>query len=79
MLREIVGLAWERFKIITLVIGDVQGRLVMTAFYFTVLIPFGLVSRLFTDPLSLKSKHTPPTWIDRAPMSDKLDDAGRQG
>jgi hypothetical protein len=78
-LREIVKLAWERFKIITLVIGDVQGRLVMTLFYFTVFVPFGLVSRLFSDPLSLKATKPQPAWVDRAPNSDTLEDARRQG
>ena len=76
-MKTIVDLAWERFKIIAAIIGDVQGRMIATLFYFTVLVPFGLASRVFSDPLHLK----PPTtaWIDRAPVPEQLEAAQRQG
>jgi hypothetical protein len=76
-LREVVQLAWDRFKIISTVIGDVQGRIMATLFYFTALLPFGIVSRLFTDPLSLR--RTPAAWVDRPTSPETLDSARRQG
>jgi hypothetical protein len=75
-LREIVHLAWDRFNIIGSVIGDVQSRILITAFYFTILVPFGLISRLFTDPLRRTGT---PVWLDRPATPDDLDSARQQG
>jgi hypothetical protein len=77
-LKEIIQLAWDRFTIITAIIGDVQGRAIATAFYFTVLVPFGVASRLLSDPLALKSSGQ-PSWINRPPTPEALDAARRQG
>ena len=41
-MSEIVHLAWDRFKIIAGIVGDVQGRVIVTLFYFTILVPFGI-------------------------------------
>lgn len=59
------------------VLGDVQGRVIMTVFYFTLLMPFGIASRLFSDPL--RQRHTDPTWLERPPLPEDLDSARRQG
>lgn len=75
--REILRLATARFTIITGIIGDWQGRAIAFAFYFTVLVPFGIGSRLFTDPLRLRDER--PTWVERDPVSSELDDARSQG
>ena len=76
-MKVIIDLAWDRFKIIAAIIGDVQGRLIATLFYFTVLVPFGLASRVFSDPLHLKPTTT--TWVERAPVPEQLEAAQRQG
>jgi hypothetical protein len=78
ILREIVQLAWERFKLISSVMGDSQSRFIMVVFYFTVLLPFGLGSRFLSDPLARKSA-THPAWLDRSPTAETLADAQRQG
>ena len=74
---EIVHLAWDRFKIIVSIVGDVQGRAVVTLFYFTIMIPFGLGSRLLGDSLQIKSP--PQKWLDRPPVQNGLEEARRQG
>lgn len=78
-MKEIIYLAWERFKIITAIIGDVQGRVIATLFYFTILLPFGVASHAFSDPLRLKLTSPKPEWLDRAAVSEELEAAKRQG
>ncbi len=76
-MREILGLAWARFGLIGAIIGEVQSRVLVTAFYFTVLVPFGLASRLLSDPL--RRRQTTPTWLERDPVATDLDSARQQG
>ena len=71
--------AWDRFNIITSIIGDVQGRVIAILFYFTILVPFGLGSRLFSDPLRRKVEGRTTFWEERAPLPTDLDAAKRQG
>ena len=77
VLAEIVHLAWDRFKVIVGIVGDVQGRAIVTLFYFTVMIPFGLGARLLGDALRVKS--APDKWLDRPPVQNGLEEARRQG
>lgn len=76
ILKDILQLAWKRLLVITAVIGDVQGRLIASLFYYTILVPFGIGSRLFTDPLRLKSS---AQWLERPPVASTLEDAKKQG
>ena len=77
-MSEIVHLAWDRFKIIAGIVGDVQGRVIVTLFYFTILVPFGIGSRLFSDALRVRSSNT-PQWLERPPVQNGLEEARRQG
>ena len=75
-MTSILKLAWKRLLVITSVIGDAQGRLIAMLFYFTVLVPFGVGTRLFSDPL----KHAGKTeWLERHAVSPTLEDAKKQG
>jgi hypothetical protein len=73
---EIVQFAWKRFSLLTTIVGEYQGRFIVTAFYYTIFVPFGLGSRLFTDPLQRKET---PRWEDRPPVPTDLDSAKQQG
>jgi hypothetical protein len=65
--------AWKRFGQF---IGDLIGRLVLTAFYFTLFMPFGLGVRFFGDPLALHpSGHS--KWLERTTNDQTLDDSRR--
>lgn len=55
---------WEGWKRVGGMIGDFMGRLILTILYFTLVLPFGLVMRLFGDPLTLRGKDT-PAWQER--------------
>lgn len=73
-------LAWDRWVTISKPIGDFNARLLMGFFYFTLLLPFGALSRLFSDRLRLK-KPAPdaPLWLMREHAGDlTVDEARRQ-
>lgn len=76
-MKEILNLAWHRFSVIASIISDANARIVAVIFYFTIFMPFGIISRLFTDPLRLKDRE--PVWVAREPVPSDLDSARQQG
>ena len=66
---------WMRFGHF---MGDIVGRVVMTVFYFTLLLPFGVIITLFGDPLDMKHKDTAPLWHARTTGDRNLEEARRQ-
>src|SRR2546427_7184266 len=53
-LPDVVARAWARWKAIAHVIGNFQGRVRLSVFYFIVVPRFALVVKLFKDPLGLR-------------------------
>lgn len=79
-MKATLRLAWDRFNLVASVIGDVQGRVIAVGFYFTILVPFGLISRFTGDPLRLHlARSSACHWLDREPVPDDLDSARQQG
>ena len=86
-MREIWDIIWHRFNVIMAVVSDANARLIAIFFYFTVLVPFGLGSRLLSDPLRQKmvtdnaGKQRPvgQEWINREPVPTDVDSARQQG
>jgi hypothetical protein len=67
---------WQGWKRIAQKIGNFQARLFLTAFYGVIMLPFGLATRAFADPLRLKQ---PPTeWLDHPDEAYNLPWAKRQ-
>jgi hypothetical protein len=66
--------AWKRFGQI---IGNFVGRVILSLFYFTVFVPFGVGATFFGDVLKLKENQT-PYWLSRETPEVKLEDARRQ-
>ena len=58
--------------------ADVQARVLLTVFYFTMMLPFGIVLGLFKDPLRIKSRPSGSYRVERKPVSETLADAKRQ-
>jgi hypothetical protein len=73
---EILRKAWQTWKRIGQFIGDAMGRVVLTLFYFTLFMPFGLGVRLFGDPLALRPGGH-PKWLERKTLDLTLDDSRR--
>jgi hypothetical protein len=66
---------WMRFGHF---MGDIVGRVVMTVFYFTLLLPFGLIITLFGDPLDMRHKDKTPAWSARTTGDRNVEEAQRQ-
>jgi hypothetical protein len=80
ILRKTLRIAWDRINIIGSIIGDVQGHLIALVFYFSILVPFGITSRLFSDPLRIRmSSQDTSSWIERPQAPEDLDSARLQG
>ena len=69
---------WSRWKELSQKAADVQARVFLTVFYFTLMAPFGLVFGLMKDPLRIKHKPSGTYWVERKPVSENLADAFRQ-
>ncbi len=67
---------WETWKKVGRFIGDVIGRVVLTVFYFTLLLPYGVGMRLFGDPLAIRPGR-PVRWVERTTRDLTLKDARR--
>jgi len=67
-------------------IGDLLARIVLTLFYFTIFVPFGLGVSIFGDPLGLRQNENEneddndneaTLWLERTTIDLTLDDARR--
>jgi len=46
----------------SLVLGSFMSRLILTVIYFSILMPWGIAVRLFSDRLEIKSKPQGSAW-----------------
>ena len=56
-------------------LGDHVARLMLTAFYFTIALPFGLLVSVTQDPLDVRKRFG--GWVARHPDDPSLDRARR--
>jgi hypothetical protein len=68
---------WHGWQAFGQFLGNWLARVVLTVFYFTILVPFGLGVRLFSDPLHIKTQPA-DLWRPRATGDQKLEDVVRQ-
>ncbi len=69
--------AWEGWQGFGKFLGILVGRLALSTFYFTVFVPWGIVSTLFADQLSIKTVPS-PKWIARETGDQTVDQVLRQ-
>ena len=74
---ELLKKFWEAWKAFGQFIGNWLARIVLSIFYFTVFVPFGLGVKLFSDPLWIKSPSS-PFWRTRTTGDKTLEDVMRQ-
>jgi hypothetical protein len=72
MLKQV----WQRWKRIARAVGTFQARILLTIFYAVLVLPFGIVVRLFSDPLRIKRR--PTQWLERPDEAHDLPWAKRQ-
>lgn len=75
-MREVLDLVWSRFKVIAGIIGDFEASLIAIGFYYTILVPFGLIAR---SSNKTDNKQEQVAWLAREPVSPDIDLARRQG
>jgi hypothetical protein len=68
---------WKGWKAFGHFLGNMVARVVLTIFYFTVFMPFGLGVKLFSDPLQLKAQPR-ELWRSRHTGDQNLNDVLRQ-
>jgi hypothetical protein len=76
MKMETLRKAWQTWKRIGQFIGDAIGRVVLTVFYFTLFMPFGLGVRFFGDPLTIRPRGR-SKWLERTTKDLTLEDTKR--
>ena len=76
-MRNLLKIAWDRFSVNSAIVADLNGRFIATAFYFTIMVPFGLLSAIFMDPL--RKKTDAATWSEREPLPADIASAKEQG
>jgi hypothetical protein len=63
---RLLKIIWARWKVIAHKVATFQARILLSAFYFAVLVPFAVGLRLASDPLRLR---TPAGgWTLRGPQ-----------
>jgi hypothetical protein len=67
---------WETWKKLGTAIGDFIARVVLSILYFTIVLPFGLITRLGRDPLELKPDDS-LRWHERSTRDQTLEDGRR--
>ena len=69
---------WSRWRELSQKAADVQARVLLTVFYFTVAAPFGIALGLLGDPLKTKNRPTGSFWVDRKATDETMVGARRQ-
>jgi len=67
---------WDGWVKVGHALGDFIGRLFLTILYFTIVAPFGLITRLFNDPMQIKGEGS-PEWLTRGESESTVDEARR--
>ena len=76
-LRGRAGQGWSKWRELSRKAGELQARIILTVFYFTLAAPFGLARR-FSDPLRMRAANRPRAWLPRRTRDLSLEDARRQ-
>lgn len=76
-MNSLFKIAWERFSVNSAIVADLNGRFIATAFYFTIMVPFGLLSAISMDPL--RKRKGAAVWTEREPTPTDIASAREQG
>lgn len=69
---------WEAWKDFAFRLGNFQARMILGFFYFTILVPFGFISRVLLDPLNLKISNRQTLWLEYDKEIEDIQTARRQ-
>ena len=74
---KILKKAWGKWKVIAHHIGVFQSRLILTLFYFILLLPIGLVFSLFKDALGIKKQYA-SAWKNKDKQTATMEEMKEQ-
>ena len=74
---KVLKKAWDGWKAFGRLLGNLVARVALSIFYFSVLVPFGLGVRWWSDPLQVKISPS-PLWRARTTPEPTLAEAERQ-
>ncbi len=69
---------WRKWKQVGEKVANVQARVFLTVFYFTLMAPFGLWQATVSDRLRLRRRDVSSFWIDRSTLDRDMATARRQ-
>lgn len=69
--------AWNRWKTIAHHVGVFQSRLILTLFYFILILPIGLIFTLAKDELGLKDRKI-STWRKKEKQAETVEELKEQ-
>ncbi len=70
---------WLRWNTFAPAMGNVQARIIMGFFYFIVVTPFGLITRVISDPLNMKHQPSASNWSLKEMTDTTIQSAQKQG
>jgi hypothetical protein len=77
-MKKLLASSWAAWKKVARAVGLFNTAVVLTAFYYLCLWPFGLYVRLFRNPFKTNRKGASTAWRPRAPREKTLADVTRQ-
>ena len=77
-MRNRLRLIFAAWREISVAIGNFQARLILTVMYFTVVLVFSALTRLFLDSLGMRRQPRDSAWVPRQPVNTELGSARRQ-
>jgi len=75
-LREGLKIIWVSWTRLAHRIGNFQARVLLTVLYAVLVFPFGVIVRLFADPLRIRKR--PANWLDHSDEAHDMQWARRQ-
>ena len=77
-MKQTLIVGWRKWKAFSERLGNIQARIMLTVFYFTLVAPFGLWQTRLADRLGLKRPDGQRYWCERSTADRTLEDAQRQ-
>jgi hypothetical protein len=68
---------WQKWLAISRMAGNFLARILVSIFYFTLMLPFNIGVTYFSDPLQIKNRPL-RFWLPREAQPDSLERARRQ-
>jgi hypothetical protein len=69
---------WQSWNDFSKRMGRFQSRILLSLFYFVLVSPFAMATKMFSDPLRLKYRRLTSWWIQKKETKNELEEFRRQ-